>query len=86
MGLTTLSMVAGRAGGEGGEALGTTAVALVLGLTLFKAARVLDVYLNLRASTPGWRRGFHALLAAICTIILTAYVIGDNILTLKGAP
>lgn len=53
--LTVASMVLGGLG------TGLVGAVVVLVLTVVKARQVLDVYLNLRASTPAWRGVFTAL-------------------------
>lgn len=76
MGLTVASLVAGRAGGDGGS-LGWTAVAAVLAVTFFKARQILMVYLNLRASTAMWRTTLAALVLVTCLVIMAGYLLAQ---------
>lgn len=73
MALTIASMASGRVADPAMPALGIGWVAVILAVTSFKAVQVLRIYLNLRASTPGWRGAFYAILALICALVLAAY-------------
>ncbi|MFA7429706.1 MAG: cytochrome C oxidase subunit IV family protein [Rhodospirillaceae bacterium] len=63
--LTVASMITGSLGGGLGGA------AIILAVTIFKARQILHVYLNLRASTTGWRTLFTALIVLILGIVLS---------------
>jgi len=45
----------------------------VLALTIIKSRQILSVYLNLRASTSGWRTFFLAFILVIALSILAPY-------------
>ncbi|MGC2856544.1 cytochrome C oxidase subunit IV family protein [Novispirillum sp. DQ9] len=64
--LTVVSMAAGTLGA------GLTGAALILAMTLVKARQILDIYLNLKAASVGWRALFTALVVAILGIVLAA--------------
>ncbi|MCC5859859.1 MAG: cytochrome C oxidase subunit IV family protein [Ectothiorhodospiraceae bacterium] len=76
MGLTLVSLVGGQVVGEGrAEPLAWWSVALVLGATYYKARQILMVYLNLRASTPGWKGLLRAFLVLTLGLILGGYLL-----------
>lgn len=79
MALTVASMASGRAASGDPAPLGLGLVAILLGVTVVKAMRVLNVYLNLRAATPGWRHAFGAILIVICLFILAAYAVAPHL-------
>lgn len=50
----------------------STALLLIAGL---KSGLILWFYLNLRRSTPGWRKGFAAFLVVLLGFILAVYLL-----------
>ncbi len=74
-GLTITSLLAGLGGLDPAttESLGSWSLASVLLATALKAREILRTFLNLRASTPGWR----AVLAAFIVVILGAVAVGQ---------
>lgn len=69
--LTVASMVAGSMGA------GMTGATVILAVTLIKARQILDIYLNLRAATTGWRVAFTALILLILGIVLAALALAQ---------
>jgi heme/copper-type cytochrome/quinol oxidase subunit 4 len=76
-GLTLGSMATALADGNAAStaALAGSQVALILALTAVKARQILHVYLNLRASTGGWRVLFAAFVLAILGVVLGGHVL-----------
>lgn len=64
--LTVATMVTGSLGG------GLSAAAIILAIAFVKARQILDIYLNLKAATAGWRALFTALVVLILAIVLAA--------------
>lgn len=56
-------------------ALAGTQVAVILALTALKARQILAIYLNLRASTAGWRVLFGAFVLAILGVVLGGHLL-----------
>ena len=75
MGLTAATMFAGHAWLGGTQPLGVIWIAAIGLLTGVKAIQVLFNFLNLRASTSGWKALFIAFLFAIFAVVLLAYAI-----------
>lgn len=77
-GLTVTSLLAGLDGlsPTSTASLTPAAVASVLLATALKAREILRVYLNLRASTPGWR----GTLTAFVVVIIAAVAGGQAII------
>lgn len=74
MALTLLSMWSAQLGGEGPRtSLPLWGIALVLASGGFKVQQILMVYLNLRASSGGWRAGFMCLLVATLVLVFLGY-------------
>ncbi|MDZ7811525.1 MAG: cytochrome C oxidase subunit IV family protein [Arhodomonas sp.] len=79
MSLTALSLFGGQVIGDGrGAPLPWWSVALVLVAGYYKAWQILMVYLNLRASGPGWRGLFRALLLVTFALILGGYLLANH--------
>lgn len=76
-GLTVVSLFTaiGEDGARSTAALGWVSVALILAVTWVKARQILAVYLNLRASTAGWRGFFAALVLVILAVILGGHLL-----------
>jgi hypothetical protein len=74
VGLTVLSMLNGQAGGAV-EHLSVLALGVLFALSVLKAEGVLRFFLNLQASSAGWRHGFSAFLAGLAVLLfaLTAF-------------
>ncbi len=74
VGLTVLSMLNGQAG-MAVDHLSVFALAVLFALSVLKAEGVLRFFLNLQASTAGWRHSFSALLAGLAFTLfaLTAF-------------
>lgn len=71
--LTTGTMIAGKVGA--GASLGALWSTLLLIIAGFKSGLILWFYLNLRQSTPGWRRGFAVFLGVLLLFILGAHLL-----------
>lgn len=76
-GLTVGSMATALSDGDATStaALAGTQVALILALTALKARQIMHVYLNLRASTGGWRVLFTAFVLAILGVVLGGHLL-----------
>ena len=76
--LTAASMAGGLLSLERDSAVAFWAGALVIAAaTLFKAHRIVMVYLNLRASTGGWRGGLVVYLTVTTLVVLAGYVLSQ---------
>ena len=75
IGLTAATMIAGNAWLDGTASLGVAWIAVIGLLTGVKAVQILFNFLNLRASTAGWKALFVAFLLAIFAFVLLAYAI-----------
>ncbi len=74
MALTLFSMWSAQLGNDSRMLpLPLWSIALVLLSAAFKVQQILMVYLNLRASSPGWRGGFLCLLAATILLVGLGY-------------
>jgi len=71
--LTAATMFGGHADSQTSAPIGPLWVAGVLVLTIIKSRQILSVYLNLRASTFGWRTFFLAFILVIALSILAPY-------------
>lgn len=75
MALTILAMISAQLGGDTARtALPWWGIVLVLATAGFKVQQILMIYLNLRASSSGWKAGFFCLLIATIILILGAYI------------
>jgi hypothetical protein len=75
MALTLLSMWSAQLSSHPGWLpLPLWGIALVLASAGFKVQQILMVYLNLRASSAGWKSGFICLLTATVLLIFFAYL------------
>ncbi len=78
MALTLLSMWSAQLSSHSGWLpLPIWSVALVLISAGFKVQQILMVYLNLRASSTGWKSGFICLLVATVLLVFLAYLAVD---------
>lgn len=76
--LTAASMAGGLVSLERDAVVAFWAGALVIAAaTLFKAHRIVMVYLNLRVSTAGWRTGFMVYLTLTALVVLGGYVVSQ---------
>lgn len=76
--LTAVSMAGGLMPLERDSVVAFWAGALVIAAaTLFKAHRILMVYLNLRASTGGWRAGLVLYLTLTTLVVLAGYALSQ---------
>lgn len=75
IGLTAATMFAGNAWLGGTQPLGVVWIAAIGLLTGVKAVQILFNFLNLSASTSGWKTLFIAFLFAIFGVVLLAYAI-----------
>ena len=71
--LTMGTMISGHV--SGGNALGPAWIAALAAITLFKARIILRDYLNLRAASGGWGRGFTAFLILLLGILALLFII-----------
>lgn len=75
MALTILAMISAQLGDDSfRSALPWWSIVLVLASAGIKVHEILMVYLNLRASSTGWKAGFLCLLIAALVLILGAYL------------
>ncbi len=75
MTLTLVSMWSAQLGGDAQALpLPLWGIALVLASAGFKVQQILMVYLNLRASSSGWRVGFISLLVATVVLEFLGYL------------
>lgn len=80
IGLTALSVALAVAGVKGGgQTLGLVETAVILAAAFWKATRILNDYLNLRVSTPGWRVLLLGFLLVIVSVVLAgqALILAD---------
>lgn len=75
VGLSLVTMVAGKTVGEANRlaSLGVAWAALLMLVTGLKARLILWRYLDLAASTPGWRGFLVAYLVAVLGVVLALY-------------
>ncbi|MDV7339155.1 cytochrome C oxidase subunit IV family protein [Terasakiella sp. A23] len=73
--LTVSSMISARVDQAVIEPLSPLIIAVIFGLSLFKAFAILSDFLNLRASTPGWRIGFKVALGLISGLLFALSVV-----------
>jgi hypothetical protein len=75
MALTLFSMWSAQLGGDTHSvSLPLWGIALVLASAGFKVQQILMVYLNLRASSTGWKAGFLCLLVATIVLVFLGYL------------
>ena len=78
MALTCASMIGALAPmGERKDHLAWTAVLTIIAAAYYKAHRIVMVYLNLRASSSGWKGGLIAYLMLTTLVILGSYAISE---------
>ncbi|WP_290653579.1 cytochrome C oxidase subunit IV family protein [Aquisalimonas sp.] len=76
VGLTLASMTGGLFAATGaGDTLAWWAVAVILAATYYKARQIVMVYLNLNASSSGWRSMLRAFLIITLALILGGYLL-----------
>ncbi|TDT41734.1 cytochrome c oxidase subunit IV [Halospina denitrificans] len=63
--------------GEDGNRLAWTGVLMIIAAAYYKAHRIVMVYLNLRASSPGWKGGLIAYLMLTTLVILGSYMLSE---------
>ncbi|UEM20843.1 cytochrome C oxidase subunit IV family protein [Skermanella mucosa] len=71
--LTSLSLLAGRPGGEG--SIGLFGVGLVLMAANFKADQILTHFLGLQRAGSGWRMLFRVMLTLLGVTIFAIYAL-----------
>ncbi|MCC5882762.1 MAG: cytochrome C oxidase subunit IV family protein [Halomonas sp.] len=75
MGLTLITMLSARLGGDARlAALPLWSAGLLLATTLFKAHRVLMVYLGLADASPAWRGAFVGMTLATLVLVASGYM------------
>lgn len=73
MGLTVISLLAGRPGGEG--SIGLLGIGLVLMAANFKADQILTHFLGLQRAGSGWRMLFRVMLTLLGMGIFGIYAL-----------
>ena len=73
MGLTAVSLLAGRPGGEG--SIGLLGIGLVLMAANFKADQILTHFLGLQRAGSGWRMLFRVMLTLLGMAIFAIYAL-----------
>lgn len=73
MGLTAVSLLAGRPGGEG--SIGLVGIGLVLMAANFKADQILTHFLGLQRAGSGWRMLFQVMLTLLGMGIFGIYAL-----------
>ncbi|UEM07714.1 cytochrome C oxidase subunit IV family protein (plasmid) [Skermanella rosea] len=73
MGLTAVSLLAGRPGGEG--SIGLLGIGLVLMTANFKADQILTHFLGLQRAGSGWRMLFRVMLTLLGATIFGIYAL-----------
>lgn len=82
MALTCASMVGALVPmGDNGDRLAWTGILTIVAAAYYKAHRIVMVYLNLRASSGGWKGGLIAYLMLTTLVILGSYVLSTPGLT-----
>ena len=78
MALTCASMLGALVPmGDGNDRLAWTGVLMIIAAAYYKAHRIVMVYLNLRASTSGWKGGLIVYLMLTTLVILGTYVLSE---------
>lgn len=76
MGLTLLAMLSAQLGGDARQAaLPLWSAGLLLAATLFKAHRVLMVYLGLSEASSAWRGAFVGLILTTLLLVASGYLV-----------
>lgn len=73
--LTLVTIVGGRAETGAMAPLGAGLFALLMVVTTIKAQQILNIYLGLRESSPGWRVGFAFSIWGLCGLVWGIYVL-----------
>ncbi len=71
MGLTIGTMIAGKV--TDATSLGMIWMGVLMVVTGFKATLILNYYLDLKAATGGWGKGFVSLVSSILIIVFVIY-------------
>ncbi len=75
--LTVATMISGHV--TGGDTLGPLWIPALSIVTLLKARIILRDYLNLRAASGGWGRGFTVFLSFLLGILAVLFIIQDTL-------